>query len=897
MARAGRSISSCIRFVCAAGIWLGLAAGLVGSEGRLEAQAFNAAAVSGQVSTPYGSVAANANVRVCSITSSGSPCSGLVTLYTDANLTYTTPNPISTDQFGNYKAFLPSGLYLIQVTLAGGSSQPTYTYYVAAGAGGALSSPPSYSVQFASTSAGQFSSDPSITINPSTHVLETPELFVPGSGTGLIGIEGAGSQDIVYLTVSNSTGSWTLTLPSAAPTTNGSCLTALTSGVSSWSASCTDTSSAPSYSVQFAGTTAGQFASDQYITISPSAHSLTSPVIDSEYFAGVGLLSNIQATVTAAGSTGSVVIPPSYTGTDAWTNSSNIRVDDRRAINPSNASSYSAQIMPQTTIKASEFGALCNGTNDDTAAIQKAMNVASNVVGITQAPPQLMVDGTVELPQGRCSISQPLVSMNYGSLSGSGSGTWLTTTNWTGGNAAMVNIVQGYPASTYLSQINTSINRSVKNINFVYNGSASAITAVKVYNQTGTPTTPYPNGAGSNPQSYQIPQVTLEGDSVYAMDTGFELDDCGNCVIFDNYIDGVRVGIADIGNNYALNITDNQILQGILTYTPLTGNTSGIYSVSNVRYSCTGGTGPACTGGTIAQNVTTSPQGLIIYGTTVESFNYDGNFVNALQLQIQGSGFDSANTSAMYMGVLKFAQIFNSFFANSSLTTPVVEVAALTASQGAGLANQDGLWFDKNFVYAYSPSTGAGIQFDSGTIARRNAYITEDQFANVADGIKLISPVTYSTIRGNYGVTLSHSLINFDATGSGSFLATSVTDNKESDSSSPIPIYVDTAGGGYVIGYNQSVAQVTGTQFVSAAGCNYSAGLGANCGPITMGIPVPYLDTGYTISGCTVIGGTGINVVGQAATITNGGTFAVYESGAAASGAGGGTVVCEVNHQ
>lgn len=91
------------------------------------------AAISGQAVTPFGGPAASAKVFICPITSSGVPCTPTAPLFSDYLLTHEIPNPISTDQYGNYKAFLTAGLYTVQVKLAG-QSQPTFVYYTAVSA-------------------------------------------------------------------------------------------------------------------------------------------------------------------------------------------------------------------------------------------------------------------------------------------------------------------------------------------------------------------------------------------------------------------------------------------------------------------------------------------------------------------------------------------------------------------------------------------------------------------------------------------------------------------------------------------------------------------------------------------------------------------------------------------
>lgn len=95
-------------------------------------QVANASALSGQVVSPYGQPAPNAVVLICTITAVGIPCpSTSVTLYSDYNLSQFQPNPLSTDQFGNFKTFITAGLYQLQITLPGATAP--FIYYMAAG--------------------------------------------------------------------------------------------------------------------------------------------------------------------------------------------------------------------------------------------------------------------------------------------------------------------------------------------------------------------------------------------------------------------------------------------------------------------------------------------------------------------------------------------------------------------------------------------------------------------------------------------------------------------------------------------------------------------------------------------------------------------------------------------
>ena len=65
---------------------------------------------------PAGHPIAGATIRVCQATATGTPCAPLATLYTDATLTTTSPNPFQADGIGNYHFYAPAGRYLLQIS-------------------------------------------------------------------------------------------------------------------------------------------------------------------------------------------------------------------------------------------------------------------------------------------------------------------------------------------------------------------------------------------------------------------------------------------------------------------------------------------------------------------------------------------------------------------------------------------------------------------------------------------------------------------------------------------------------------------------------------------------------------------------------------------------------------
>ena len=64
---------------------------------------------------PSGHPVAGATITVCQATATGTPCSPLATIYTDATLTTTAPNPFQGDGIGNYHFYAPAGRYTIQM--------------------------------------------------------------------------------------------------------------------------------------------------------------------------------------------------------------------------------------------------------------------------------------------------------------------------------------------------------------------------------------------------------------------------------------------------------------------------------------------------------------------------------------------------------------------------------------------------------------------------------------------------------------------------------------------------------------------------------------------------------------------------------------------------------------
>jgi hypothetical protein len=104
----------------------------------------------------------------------------------------------------------------------------------------------------------------------------------------------------------------------------------------------------------------------------PAVNGVESPVAGSSQ-------TTLQGAMSAAGANGAMEISPAYAGTDGFTNPNGVYVTDLR---------QGSSQQFERSVK--EFGAVCDGTTDDTNALQSALNYAqTHGVALT-------------IPQGRC---------------------------------------------------------------------------------------------------------------------------------------------------------------------------------------------------------------------------------------------------------------------------------------------------------------------------------------------------------------------------------------------------------------------------------------------------------------------------------------------------------------
>ncbi|MFZ1084518.1 MAG: hypothetical protein WAN35_06100, partial [Terracidiphilus sp.] len=101
----------------------------------------------------------------------------------------------------------------------------------------------------------------------------------------------------------------------------------------------------------------------------PAMNGVESPAVGSSQ-------TTLQSAINAAGTNGAVEIPPTYAGTDGFTNPNGVYVSDLRQ---GSSQQYERSVK--------EFGAVCDGITDDTSALQAALNYAQ-AHGVALSIPQ-----------------------------------------------------------------------------------------------------------------------------------------------------------------------------------------------------------------------------------------------------------------------------------------------------------------------------------------------------------------------------------------------------------------------------------------------------------------------------------------------------------------------------
>jgi hypothetical protein len=216
----------------------------------------------------YAKLIANAQVTLC-VYNSNFACNTPVTIYQDQALTTPITYPFYADNNGNYSYYVQPGTYIEQVCAP---QNQCYYYQITlssgSGGGGGTPAGPTYSCQF--NNSGIFGGVSGCLFNPGSDTLT-----IAGTGTtGVLSLSGSGGGTFSQ-TVPSSFANYTVTWPTAAPTTGAGYLNCQATPCV-WSVGGSgSTPAAPSFAVQLANSGATAFQADSNILINPTLHQFT----------------------------------------------------------------------------------------------------------------------------------------------------------------------------------------------------------------------------------------------------------------------------------------------------------------------------------------------------------------------------------------------------------------------------------------------------------------------------------------------------------------------------------------------------------------------------------------------------------------------------------------------
>lgn len=479
------------------------------------------------------------------------------------------------------------------------------------------------------------------------------------------------------------------------------------------------------------------------------------------------------------------------------------------------ASNTSSVTAPPVEISAKEYGAVCNGINNDTPAIQNALDAAYAYTSYVPGKANVAVD----LPQGTCVTQAPLSMSPYTSLVGQGGRTILQANygSWSGATNDVIDVTI---TGSITGERYAEGGIREMTIKGTSNSGISNSTAINIYNTV----------ANYSP-SYQIPYFDLKNLMITQFDTGIEGQDWVSSAIDNVHTSLTRRGVWINGHVVNLEIGGGSSFSySSEEYTSTTGATVGLSITANGKY---------CT-----SPCSNYPQGVTIHDSSLVAWDTNIQVSQGIAVNIHDNILDYAADGVTHAGsgveldlVGGGTHVYHNYIAVNRLKGGYG--VSILQPQSSG----DGLWIENNQITTYAGTTAGNT--DAGVYLAPSALfyglnINGNTCSYVQDCIQVNSDFGYSTIRGNLGHSIGRYLINLSGVASLSHTALTVSENKEMDSGIP--------------------AVYSGTSSGATVGVNY--GNGAN--------PTPFNSPGgFSVGSATGFSGT--RVVGSCTlTITSG---------------------------
>jgi hypothetical protein len=500
------------------------------------------------------------------------------------------------------------------------------------------------------------------------------------------------------------------------------------------------------------------------------------------------IYTNLATAMGAAGTTGSVLIPGNYTGTDGFCTISGSGATCSTSPNPHGLyvedmrPKYLPQV-PKNEIYASDFGAVCNGGTNDTGAIQAAINTA---VWAYNLPTTTMAENEVVLPQGTCLIVSPLKFTGFhGSMVGAGNdATYLVGDfgSWVGTDYTVLELT-----ATGAQPGGASVGvRRFSDFAIIGIGNSGVVsTLIKVLNTSNQYLV-----------SYSLANIDFEHLLLAQADTCVDFEDMSNSQMQFNQIQNCRIGLqlnGNVQNNY---FEHNTIDAGLLNYTSNTGNTTGLNVIQNTKY-----------GGGSEQ-----PQGVYFNNNSIENWyegildeeciacRFSGNqvdLITGIDMQIDENG----------VGGYGIWVDHNEFGMNTTTGMGMLIAAIADTPTPRNL----GFWIEDNQFQLDNyptnlPSTNIGMSFQ-GVVPLVNAHITGNQCLAMSVCIVMEQNLYDSVITDNFATDALTNVINL--AGASSLVHTNTIVDHNLDYYDSITAVNVGSSTGAIIGYNCSASGCT----------------------------------------------------------------------------------------
>jgi len=419
-------------------------------------------------------------------------------------------------------------------------------------------------------------------------------------------------------------------------------------------------------------------------------------------------------------------------------------------------------------INVKDFGAVGDGTTDDTAAIQAAIDSLP-------VAPTTGVNAVSLAPNAVYKITAPLVVQRGQSLIGDGSPKIIADfSSWSGDLVAIKFVVQaGTTTAKILNAFSqTSYGFTVTGIN----NTAVVSVGIKFYTTVAiTPTQAVNHAYIGSIKDLTITQFDTAMELLEANQVQFiniRIHSCVNGV----YIHGKCVNL----NFIALNITNPSN-----SYSSSTANTVGVKIDSGFHY-IAGAEG--------------RPEGLYFNAGLIY-----GHYNNVYDLRSLMSAFDNmiidgASNDSFRIGTPDELLLTSCYLYTSGSGTSCVQFDASAAATSSAVTIEN-----NTFVGTSPTNTCYGINFTNSGSSRYGVHIIGNSGNSLTTMINANLTPSYSVIKNNYGENISGDFIYLQNAG----VQTTVDGNITSSSVAPLVLYATSNSSTLNIGFNASATYVT----------------------------------------------------------------------------------------